>query len=125
MILGFKKQFVPLIKNGSKIHTIREDKKERWKQGNKIHFATGVRTKNYQQFGILECSSTQRINIIYNYPQNHAFNSVNVFIDGVMVPPQKIEELAQNDGFETVDDFFKWFNTDFDGKIIHWTDLKY
>jgi hypothetical protein len=36
-----------------------------------------------------------------------------------------LEPLATNDGFDTVDEFFQWFNEDFTGKIIHWTDLKY
>jgi len=36
-----------------------------------------------------------------------------------------LKTLARNDGFESVDDFFKWFNADFQGKIIHWTDFKY
>lgn len=41
MILSFKKQFLDPIITGSKIHTIRADKPNRWKPGNKIHFATG------------------------------------------------------------------------------------
>lgn len=28
-------------------------------------------------------------------------------------------------GFDSVKDFFRYFNKDFKGKIIHWTDLKY
>jgi len=30
-----------------------------------------------------------------------------------------------NDGFESLQDFFNWFNKPFRGKIIHWTDFKY
>lgn len=36
-----------------------------------------------------------------------------------------IEELAKNDGFDSVEDFFRYFNSNFDGKIIHWTDYIY
>ena len=36
-----------------------------------------------------------------------------------------LRELAKNDGFESVEDFFAYFNKDFKGKIIHWTDLQY
>jgi len=46
MILGFKTKFTDKILNGSKIHTIRKDSKNRWKVGNTIHFANGIRTKN-------------------------------------------------------------------------------
>lgn len=34
-------------------------------------------------------------------------------------------KLAINDGFESIDDFFNYFNEDTTGKIIHWTDLEY
>jgi hypothetical protein len=33
--------------------------------------------------------------------------------------------LAQNDGFDTIEEFFEYFNEDFSGKIIHWTNFKY
>jgi hypothetical protein len=33
--------------------------------------------------------------------------------------------LMKNDGFESAEQFFNWFNGYFKGKIIHWTDLKY
>jgi hypothetical protein len=48
-----------------KIHTIREDKKDRWKAGRKIHHATGVRTKNYRCFREAVCTGTQTIEIVY------------------------------------------------------------
>jgi len=37
----------------------------------------------------------------------------------------EIERLAENDGFNTASDFLEWFDHDFTGKIIHWTDYKY
>lgn len=42
-----------------------------------------------------------------------------------------IQELAINDGFSgdgwggPVKEFFKWFNEDFEGVLIHWTDKMY
>jgi predicted transcriptional regulator len=39
MVLGFKEQFVDRILNGSKIHTIREDSKSRWKQSIEKYFS--------------------------------------------------------------------------------------
>ena len=29
-----------------------------------------------------------------------------------------MERFAQNEGFNSVDDFFKWFNKDFDGALL-------
>jgi len=36
-----------------------------------------------------------------------------------------IELLAKNDGFESVEDFWKWFNVEKTFRCIHWTDFKY
>jgi hypothetical protein len=112
-----------------KRHTIREDKKNRWKAGMKIHFAIGVRTKFFFQFApIATCKSVQDIEIDYYYGLE---NDPIVVINGYHFYNEKlgidrgIETLAKNDGFDSVDDFFKWFNKDFTGKIIHWTDLRY
>lgn len=124
MVIGFKPQFKKPILQGSKKHTIREDKNDRWKPGMKIHFATGVRTRLYHQFYEGSCKSTQRINIIYdNIPPMG--NVVNVLIDERQISWKELETLAVNDGFEDVSDFLNWFNEDFEGKIIHWTDLRY
>ena len=71
MILSFKKRFVSPILSGHKIHTIREDKPRRWKAGNKIHFATGVRTKHYDQFHAGVCVSVQAI-VLVNHG-NHVY----------------------------------------------------
>jgi len=65
MVLGFEQQFVEPILSGTKIHTIREDKHNRWKPGRSIQMATGVRTKNYNQFNEDECVSVQEIKILY------------------------------------------------------------
>ncbi len=64
MILAFKPIFVDKINKGIKIHTFREDSKDRWHPSREIQMATGVRTKNYNQFNEGICGGTQRI-IIY------------------------------------------------------------
>ena len=48
MNLNFKPQFADKILSGQKIHTLRYG--ERWKKGNKIHFYTGLRTKDASLF---------------------------------------------------------------------------
>ena len=30
-----------------------------------------------------------------------------------------------NDGFDSIENFLRWFNKDFEGKIIHWTGFRY
>lgn len=106
-----------------KIHTIRADRKGRWKPGNKIHLVTGNRTKDRNQFApVLECVSVQTIEI------KPAFKQVTILPEWYQpkdLTPKEIEILAKNDGFDSVDDFWRWFDKDFQGSIIHWTDLKY
>jgi len=123
MIIGFKKQFVAPILAGTKVHTIRENKTNRWRPGTTIQFATGVRTKQYSQFKLNKCVSIQSIQI-RRYEGKALFFST-IKIDGQFVAPPGWLALAVNDGFAGLDDFFEWFNKDFDGTIIHWTNLKY
>ena len=113
-----------------KIHTIREDPKDRWKKGNKIDFFINVRKKDMFRFApVLPVVSTQKVQIIY-YDKTEAeweFPHLKyaVRIDNRRLEPNEIKTLAENDGFDTIDDFLAYFNDDFKGKIIHWTDLKY
>lgn len=127
MILSFKKQFPDKILSGEKIHTIREDPHGRWVPGRNIHFATGVRSKKYNCFKEAVCVSVQPILINY-YDIGNFIRRVEIVIDGEMVlgrDSELIKQLAKNDGFNSVDDFFKWFDVDFQGKIVHWTSFRY
>lgn len=130
MVVGFNKQFVPKILDGTKEHTIREDAKNRWKVGMKMHMATGVRTKGYNQFAEKTCIGIQNIEIKWHNPpanQSHLGRSVQVFIDGNNISHdfKILDKLVKKDGFNDRVEFFTWFSKDFTGKIIHWTKLKY
>ena len=133
MIIGFKNQFEQPILDGTKIHSMREDLHNRYREGVNLQMATGVRTKKYHQFAQNPCTGTQKIKIQYK-----STGSVNVFIDGVLfyyqdsrgfVSEEKSKKnmllLAKNDGFDSIGSFFAWFNKDFSGKIIHWTPFRY
>ena len=152
MILGFKKQFEQPILDGTKIHTIREDSKNRWKAGNTIQFATGVRTKHYNQFLQWHCVSVQPI-VLVNHG-NHVYCRIQTgdkeFIHNDCVEHGPVErgdtyiryykedrqfggkgllhDLCKNDGLSW-EEFKKWFvpneGDKFEGKIIHWTDFRY
>ena len=112
-----------------KLHSMREDKKDRWHSGSKIHMVVFNRTKNQFQFAsVIDCMSTQPVEMVNR--KDYRFVSVDhrcLFErDTRMVYfTPEFFNLIENDGFEDVDQFFNWFNHDFKGKIIHWTDLKY
>ncbi len=122
-----------------KLHTIREDPKNLWVPGRKIHMVVFNRTKNRFQFApVLEVKSVQYFQIIrFNYITNEDSPTVYIGDTKEDVMPfyfddpkasygiDDMKKLALNDGFNSIDHFFKWFNSDFTGKIIHWTDLRY
>ena len=117
MILTFsKQQFVDRIISGVKIHTIREDKTDRWKEGTKIHFWKGnprnVKLKPYP-FGESICTKVVDIRIdLWRdsvYADDHFLN---------------LKELAVNDGFNNWVEMKSWFRQQgfeffFEGKLIY------
>jgi hypothetical protein len=109
---------LPYIEN-RKLHTIRADKNKQWKAGNKIEFTINHQTENEFQFAEAECISVQKIEISYKYDEPY------ISIDEVSLTALQKRILALNDGFESLEAFFAYFDTDFEGKIIHWTDLSY
>jgi len=124
-----------------KIHTIREDKTGRWKPDTKIHFVINSRTKDRHQFApVLKVKGIQKIEIkrvdfeirkYYSYVVSTAFSGekyripYEITVDGNFLNREEVEKLVINDGFESPEQFFSWFNKDFTGKLIHWTYLKY
>jgi hypothetical protein len=103
-----------------KLHTIRADEKNLWVPGRKIHMVVFNRSKNRFQFApVLEVKSVQKIEIFYKDEM------IFLRINDRPIWGGEPERVAKNDGFDSSEHFFKWFNSDFKGKIIHWTDLKY
>ena len=132
MVIAFNKQFKDAILSGEKKHTIREDKHNRWKPGMKMHMATGVRTKEYNQFFEAVCLSTQEIEIRITRV-SHGIDYLEVEVDGKTLKHIETWDLSLNDGLKNVMGFYEYFNNcckgeiarSFKGKIIHWTELKY
>lgn len=132
----------PSINRGNKpkLHTIRQDPSNRWRAGMDIHFVINNRTKNRFQFApVVKCVRVQTIEIEWVDLGTFLGREVRVFVDSTKVIGKfnendkycldgigrSLEDLATNDGFDSVEDFFKYFNNDFKGKLIHWTNLKY
>ncbi|MGV9003976.1 hypothetical protein [Flavobacterium sp.] len=117
--------FIAKDKKPAKLHTIREDKKDRWKVGTKIDFFINCRQKNMFRFApVLPVVSVQDISIEHDlFFGKHL--GPQVVVNYKKLSPEQLKELAQNDGFDTVEAFFEYFNKDYKGKIIHWTDKLY
>jgi len=134
-----------------KLHTMREDKHDRWKPGMSIQMVyRGPKYSIAHEFnkGIEElskCVSTQRVRIEdwndqvntgwentgFGYKDTITVRGVDfhnhwmIFVDDQPLTKKEIDTLAINDGFKDTHEFFKWFNKDWRGKIIHWTNLRY
>lgn len=99
----------------------------------KIHPVINNRTKNRFQFAPeIVCTGVQEIEIkemimtdFYTSWKTKDGRVWVIEIDGIRLKRNHISQFAQNDGFESVEQFFAYFNKPVEGQIIHWTDLKY
>lgn len=126
MILTFSKDiFVERIISGIKIHTIREDKHNRWKVGNSIQFWRGnprnVRNNPYQ-FGEGICQEVKPIKIDPINNEITIFYNKHISEDIGLI--DSLNEIAKNDGFDSWEQMKEWFKEPFVGKIIYWTQFK-
>lgn len=132
--VAFSSEYVPPNMNfyvkskcKPKLHTIREDKSNRWRKDINIDFYINARQPSMFRFApTVKVISTQRIFMTYD-------NGLEISINGTQLNNIEIKQLAINDGFDSINDFDDYFekailaNEDkaFSGKIIHWTDLRY
>lgn len=123
----------------AKRHTIREDKNNRWIAGMLIHFkqwaARPYHSENKSFAPVVKVSQVETIEIKYHHDKE--VTKASVYLSHVKIGEAiwvncqlknssfTLEKLIQNDGFDTVNEFFEYFDKDFSGKIIHWTDLDY
>lgn len=117
---NFQKQFVPMILDGSKPHTIRKKRARRpTVAGDRLFLYTGMRTKNSELIANALCTLVEPV-IIYPFI-GHIRNG-----DGVLMDVPEIEALAKADGFQDVESFFEFFCKTYDKselddfEIIHW-----
>jgi hypothetical protein len=118
-----------------KIHTFRES--NAWLPGMELHMCTGIRTANYFRFNanipeLHKAKGVQYVEISWLLAMHHCpLISVGDYDDeGNVINKRDLKEanhqqMALNDGFDTVSDFYCYFNEDFSGKIVHWTDFRY
>ena len=124
-----------------KIHTIREDKGNRWEKDVMIDFFINARQKNMFRFAPrVPVISTQDIFMTRRGSLLEiSIAKVGSYMGGDDIILNSFQQglLAKNDGFDEYDDFRTYFinaieengkakgNYWFSGKIIHWTDFKY
>lgn len=123
-------ELVELVDKIPKIHTIREDKNNRWKAGVTIDFFINTRQKNMFRFAPkIPVVSTQDVLMTYYHS-----DVIQISIDDrELFSYTERLEFAINDGFDCWEDFFQYFypkitasnQKNYKAKIIHWTHFKY
>jgi hypothetical protein len=116
---NFQKQFVPMILDRSKHHTVRPQRKRPTKPGDRLMLYTGMRTKECELIAISQCTSVVPIAF---YPEPF----IRVVLDGRALSDKEITMFAERDGFQNVNDFFEFFERyparvrENDLEAIHW-----
>lgn len=140
MILTFSKDdFITQIKQGIKIHTIRDDPKLRWRpamsiqmwRGNPRNTRSSVLPFQFDE-RVCICVEEVRIRRIYEcdaFPYGIVIEVKKHKTDpGRIMTPEMTLKLAQNDGL-SIQQLRDWFVPDmlnvYQGRIIHWTDFLY
>ena len=114
MNINYKKEMERALASGVKLHTIRQKPIAVGTMMNHI-----VYPYNKERRCVLTnfCKSTQMITI---EPSSRIIK-----VDGMVLSKFDMERLSKNDGFETMEDFWSFFNEPYQGMIIHWTDTRY
>jgi hypothetical protein len=123
MLLGFKKQFVPMILSRLKTHTIRAKRKHPPRVGEICHCYTGLRQKGARLLGRWPCVKVQQIDI---GPVRHGQQYADVWIDGLPLQQDELQALARRDGFGNFAQMMQFWEgrLPFEGYMIHWDPTK-
>jgi hypothetical protein len=123
MLLGFKRRFEGFVREGSKTHTIRGERKDGKapRVGETCHCYVDPRQKSMKLLGRWECVRAERIRM---YEAVGASYGVEVVIDGVVLDRPEKDALAHRDGFrkrgfQEMCKFWKG-RLPFKGWVIHW-----
>ena len=117
MTLMFQPQFEPLILSGRKPHTIRPKRKISLKVGQPLSLRvwTGLPYRSPQRE--FHSANVQKVCAI-------RIDSVDIVIDGTILPPLLQDEMAWHDGFADAAALRDWFTRNhglpFEGELIYW-----
>lgn len=116
----YKKEFAPVLRDGTKKHTIRSKAIE---DGRTLkHIIYPYQRDKRECVPENVCICTQDIEI---KPGAECINDGKVWIEGRLLNIEEMQQLAWNDGFPSLAAFWLYFKDNFRGYIIHWTKLKY
>lgn len=122
---SFKRQFIPAMWHGTKLHTMRRDRKDGKvpKVGVRFIGCFGMRTKHFRRLFQTPTTKVQRAVIWRAHAQG-----CSVFLDGRALPQSEIQQLAKADGFDQYEAFMDFFvptqGDKWTGHLIHFAVLE-
>lgn len=143
MLLGFKKQFAPKILAGSKVMTVRQQRKVEPKIGEVLHMYTGLRTRNCEKItSEYTLKGIQSVDFLISKSKTEDLIDMDVFVDRVPLDRYQLEKFALADGFDSAHQLAEyWMSTCdpddiqvlkrsiqasiIDMVIYHWSDLRF
>jgi hypothetical protein len=99
---NFQKQFVEMILDGSKHHTVRPRRKRPTVPGDKLVLYTGQRTPQCEKIMDAVCTSVVPIEI-------YTESFIGVVLDGRALSDKEIMLFAERDGFNDIYAFLEFF----------------
>lgn len=124
--LNFSTQFALDVETRIKRQTIRAERKVPIKIGDTLHIFTGLRTKKARRLlPPQECRQALDIVIRRKQLKNSKYLSLEVKLQFAgKLNRERIEALAKEDGFDSVEAFAAWFlpkgTDEFKGQLIKW-----
>jgi hypothetical protein len=116
---SFKRRFAPPILMGAKAQTIRVNRAGRSRHaraGEQLQLYIGMRTRHCRRLGAPACTAVVPVRLVFG-PKGPA----ELFqVDGLPLPPARMDVFAREDGFESVQDMaaFWWEEHPGDGALL-------
>jgi uncharacterized protein YqfB (UPF0267 family) len=118
--LNFAQQFAADVESGKKRQSIRARRKRAWQVGDTLHLFVGQRLGSCCRLGRATLLSVQQIQI--DGAKREVQLEKQTGADSYMAPlfDDEVLELARADGFDSLDDFFKFFPGRISGHLLKW-----
>lgn len=136
MLLGFKRRFAPMVKDGSKRHTIRGKRKRPPKVGETCHCYVDPRQKTMALLGRWKCCRVDDVRIHVHFHERVPVD-LHIWINDEELTLSEMNRLCWQDGFRDRDESEAWISfsefwgtthkvpstpgfIDFAGDVIYW-----
>lgn len=113
---NFKEEFANIVQRGFKNQTIRSRRKRPTVVGDVLYLYTGMRTKKCRKLCEAECTKVTPVVIAER----------KLIVNGEEVTGEALERMRYDDGFNSVDEFFDFFEEAYgkepltDMELIQW-----